>query len=166
MARKNTDEEELIFRGGVPEGPTQVYTPTGKSKQGRRKSYPGEAAYKKRKQYWQNMGFGEDAAKWAAAWRFGEPKKTRGVKTDEERKSIERAIRTAERRRDMIDRIMRSELQRKGRTREEVIAHYDRKLREKDKIRKLADKIKGVEWDTSIYDKSIEPNIFVDPSPE
>ena len=155
MARKHmTDDGEIL-------GQATQYKPTGKSKDARR-SHPSEGVYRKRKEWWESMGFGEDTAKWAAKWRLGEPKKKRGIESEAEQQAIDDAIRTAYRRKEVVASIER----RTDKSREDIIRDLDEKMRVKDKAKKLVDHIKGVEWDTDIYSKSIEPNIFLDRSPD
>lgn len=153
--RAHMNDEILDFSKQEPR-----YTPSGKARQPTRRSYPNERIFQQRKKWWMEQGFGEDAAKWAASWRLGEPRKLRGVETESERKAIENAIRVAVRRKAIVERTVRST----GQSREEVIKQLDKQLRSKDKYKKAAWGLRGVEEDTSIYSPTIEPNIFLDVS--
>jgi len=125
----------------------------GGTKKRTRKSYPSESVFKKRKNWWMEHDYGEDAANWAASWRFGLPKK-RGKKQDWEEKAINNAIRLADRRVGEVAYRMKKFDEPK----EVAIKHLDDELREKDKAEKVFRKL--VEPDISIYHKKIKPNIF------
>jgi len=150
-------EEEIEI--DFSEVPKYTAAPVYKTKGKRvRRSYPSESVYQKRKQWWLDRGFGEQAAKWAASWRLGEPKKTRRV-TLTEKVAIDNAILTAGRRQYAID----YEMRRFNLTREKAIKKLDTRLRILDRDRKIE---KGlVEPGISLDSPKIESNIFRDISP-
>jgi len=137
---------------------TPAYLSRGKRKKRTRKSYPSESVFKKRKRWWIEHDFGEEAAEWAASWRLGLPMK-KGRKKDWEQAALDRAIKLADRRVAEVAYRMRKF----GETKEEAIKHLDEELRKRDKDQK----VKGglVEPDISIYHKKIKPNIFKALSP-
>lgn len=130
------------------------YLTKGKGKKRRtRKSYPGEAVYQRRKKWWEAHDYGEDAAKWAAGWRLGLPKK-KGKMRDWEVTAIDRAIKLADKRVAEVNYRMETFKESKGK----AIKHLDEELRLKDKAEKVNRGL--VEPDISIYHKKIQPNIY------
>jgi hypothetical protein len=123
-----------------------------------KKSYPGEAIFQKRYRWWLDHKFGDEAARWAARYRLGEPRK-RGILSDREDRSAEDAIKVAKRRPSMVAYRMR----RYGETEKEAIAFWDRKLRLQDLESKVD---KGlVPEGYSLSGRKVESNIFKDVSP-
>jgi len=125
---------------------------SGKQKRSRSSS-PREAVYQKRYKWWIAHDFGEDAARWAAKYRFGKPKRVRNVKPGEV-DAINNIIRLADRRIGEVRYRMRTF----GETKEQAIKHLDDELRTRDKREKVLGRF--VEPDISIYHKKIQPNIF------
>lgn len=123
-----------------------------------KKSYPGEAIFQKRYNFWIDHKFGDKAARWAAKFRLGEPRK-RGPLTDREERSIEDALKIAQRRPAMVAYRMR----RYGETELEAIAYWDNELRLKDMAGKVY--IGVLPEGYSLSGRKVESNIFKDVSP-
>ena len=124
----------------------------------RKRSYPGENIFQKRYQYWIDHKFGDAAARWAARYRLGEPKK-RGYLSDREERSAEDALKVARRRPAMVEYRMR----RYGETEKEAIAYWDNKLKLEDLAGKISRGILPEGY--SLSGRKVESNIFKDVSP-
>lgn len=137
-----------------------TYQTLGKKGRKKRKSYPGEAVYQKRHMWWIAHGFGDQAARWAASWRLGRPKK-RAPATEREASAIENAIKAGTLRLGKIKILRRKK---PDMTEEEIITGLDKKLRLKDRDDKLS--AAKIEEDTPLSSKKIESNIYKEGSPD
>lgn len=134
-----------------------IYYPLAKEIKRRRRSYPGEPVYQKRYKWWIDHSFGDSAAKWAASYRLGLPKKTVGLKEGEE-VAIEKAIKTGERRPLLVETLSKKF----NKSKEKVIAELDKKLRLRDKAKKIE---KGlIAPGIALLSPRVESNIFTDTS--
>jgi hypothetical protein len=124
----------------------------------KRLSYPNEAVYQKRYQWWLDHGYGPLPAKWAASHRFGKPEKTRGLEKGDA-SSIALAISIGERRPQAIA----SQMERFHLTEDEAIEKLDKELRIKNKKQQDEDGL--LFGNESIWDKRFQSNIFKDISP-